>query len=132
MNIDLFNIIGQKVDSIQIEPRNVFPLNNLHFEDKWDKIWGFGLYKAKLTMSYGESGQIGIATTNFWILPIRVILAIIFTLLIILASIGSIRRYVKHKTQQEKQKVKELQQKLDQYEGNGTNSGNQPNQPDKK
>lgn len=118
MKIDLFNLIGQKVESIQVEPRNVFPLNNLDFKGKWDRIWGFGLYKAKLSMSYGQNGQLALATTNFWILPIRIILAIIFTLLLIVALAGAVRRHIKHKTEQEAEKVKQLQQKLDQYEGN--------------
>ncbi|MBD3250211.1 MAG: hypothetical protein GF381_01395 [Candidatus Pacebacteria bacterium] len=117
MEVDIFNLIGQKVDSIKVEPRNIFPLTSLNFNGKWEKVWGFGLYKAKLTLSYGENGQVVMANTNFWIIPVRIVLAILFILLTLSAIIVSVRSHIRHKTEQEEAKIKELQQKLEQYEG---------------
>ncbi len=115
MNIDIFNMLGQKVDSLKVEPRNVFPFNDREFAGKWDKTWGFGLYKAKLTMSYGEAGKIAMANANFWIIPVRIIIAIIIILLIILAIIFAIKRYIRHQSQAEHQELEQLKQELEQY-----------------
>ncbi len=124
MNIDIFNMLGQKKESIQIQSRNIFPLNSREFAGKWDKIWGFGLYKAKLTASYGTSGKVSLASTNFWILPIRIILAILFLLLLLIAIYVSIKRHLKHRYEQEEAKIRELEERLNQYEqpGSGENS----------
>jgi len=115
MNIDIFNMLGQKVDSLKVEARNVFPFNDREFAGKWDKTWGFGLYKAKLTMSYGEAGKIAMANANFWIIPVRIIIAIIIILLIILAIIFAIKRYIRHQSQAEHQELEQLKQELEQY-----------------
>jgi hypothetical protein len=119
MNIDIFNMLGKKSDSITVDSKNIFPLNSRDFAGKWDKIWGFGLYTAKLTASYGESGQVTVATANFWIVPVRIILSILFGGLLIAAIVMATKRYSEKKYQLEQEKVKELQKKLDQYEEEG-------------
>jgi len=113
MSIDIFNMLGQKSDSFEVESQNVFPLNSREFAGKWDKIWGLGLYTAKLTASYGESGQVIVDTTNFWIIPVRIILSIFFGSILIIAIIMAIKRHAEKKYQLEQEKVKELQMELD-------------------
>lgn len=115
IRIDIYNLIGQKVDSLQPETNNVFPLSTRDYAGKWEKIWGFGPYTAKLVMSYGTSGQVALVNSTFWVMPIRIILAAIFTLLVILAIVGSIRRHLKHRYEQEEATIKELQKQLDEY-----------------
>ncbi len=116
MKIDIYNLLGQKAESIDIESRNVFPLNNREFAGKWDKLWGFGLYKAKLNMSYGQAGKVVVATSNFWIVPVRIILAVILGILMITAVVVAIKRHMEHHYEQERAKIKELQDKVKQYE----------------
>lgn len=116
MNIDIFNMLGQKKESIEIESKNVFPLNNREFAGKWNKLWGFGLYKAKLSMSYGEAGKVAVASTNFWIVPIRIILVIVLITLIIAAAVVAVKRHIEHRYREEEAKIKELQEKVKQYE----------------
>ncbi len=116
MSIDIFNMIGQKVESLKVESRNIFPLNDRDFAGKWDKVWGLGMYTAKLSATYGDMGQVEVAEANFWIVPIRIILAILFTFFLIIAIIMAVKRHIKHQVQQEEIKLKELQNKLDQYE----------------
>jgi hypothetical protein len=116
MNIDIFNLLGQKVDSIKVEGNNIFPLNAREFAGKWDRVWGFGLYTAKLTAAYGSTGQVAIANTNFWIIPVRIILAILFTILLLIAIVIAVKRYTENKMRQEQQKLAEMQQKLEAYE----------------
>lgn len=112
MNIDIFNLLGQKKESLKIEPQNIFPLNRREFAGKWDKIWGFGLYKAQLTASYGTAGKVIVATVNFWILPIRIIIAILLIILIIIAILSAIKRHYRDKYQDQQAKINELQAKL--------------------
>ncbi len=116
MNIDIFNMLGQKVDSIKVEGNNIFPLNARDFAGKWDRVWGFGLYTAKLTAAYGTSGQVATASANFWIIPVRIILAILFTILLLVAVVIAVKRYTENKMHEEQQKLAEMQQKLEQYE----------------
>ena len=114
MSIDIFNMLGQKSDSIEVEPQNVFPLNSRDFAGKWDKIWGFGLYTAKLTASYGDTGQVIVDTASFWIIPVRIILSIFFGGVLIAAIVMAIKRHAEKKYQLEQEKVRELQMELDQ------------------
>lgn len=113
MSIDIFNMLGRKSDSIEVDPANIFPLNSREFAGKWDKIWGFGLYTAKLTASYGDTGQVIVDSTNFWIIPVRIILSIIFGGLLIVTLVLAIKRHTEKKYLLEQEKVKELQMKLD-------------------
>ncbi len=120
MSIDIFNMLGQKSDSIEVDSNNIFPLNSRDFAGKWDKIWGFGLYTAKLTASYGESGQVIVDSANFWIIPVRIILSVLFGGLLIILLVMAIKRNSDQKVQLEQEKVRELQKQLD-----GTNEGSE-------
>jgi hypothetical protein len=116
MNVDIFNMLGQKSDSFQVDAKNIFPLNSRDFAGKWEKIWGFGMYTAKLTASYGESGQVAVATANFWIIPVRIILSILFGATLLVVIVLATKRYSEKQNKLEKEKIKELQKKLDSYE----------------
>jgi len=126
MGMDIFNMLGQKVESIKIDGKNIFPLNTRQFAGKWNRIWGFGLYTAKLTASYGEAGQVAIATTNFWIVPVRIILSIIFGTLLITAIVLAVKRHADYKYRAEQEKVEGLQSKLQQYENSNNESDEEP------
>ena len=113
MSIDIFNMLGRKSDSIEVDSANIFPLNSRSFAGKWDKIWGFGLYTAKLTASYGEAGQVIVDSTNFWIIPVRIIISILFGGLLIVLLVMAIKRNSDRRLELEQEKVKELQRQLD-------------------
>ncbi len=113
MKIDIFNMLGKKIDSIEIETKNIFPFNRRDFSGEWNRTWGLGLYKAELSMSYGDTGQVAVDVSKFWIVPIRIILAILLLLLLIAAAISAIKRHVGHKVKQEKDKVENLQKQIE-------------------
>ncbi len=112
MSIAIFNMLGQQSESLEIESANVFPLNSRDFAGKWDKIWGFGLYTAKVTASYGETGQVIVDTTSFWIIPLRIILSILFGILLIVLLILTVKKHTEKKLRLEQEKVNELQMKF--------------------
>jgi hypothetical protein len=114
--IEVFNMFGKKLESWQIEPKNVFPFNSREFSGKWEQIWGLGRYRATLTTSYGDMGKVAIANSYFWIVPVRLILAILVALLVMVGIILAIRRHFRHRRQQEQAEIEELQAKVEQYE----------------
>lgn len=116
MSIDIFNMLGKKSGSIEVESANVFPLNSRSFAGKWERIWGFGFYTAKLTASYGETGQVIVDSTSFWIIPVRIILSVLFGAFLIILIVMATKRHTERKYQLEQQKVKELQEKLNEAE----------------
>ncbi len=117
-HIEIFDIFGRKVDSIQVEPENVFPLMSREFEDEWNQVWGYGLYKAKLIMSYGTQGQVAVAQTQFWLFPFTLVLVILILILTMIAIIISVRRHYLHRKDNSKERIEALENKLRQYEGN--------------
>lgn len=120
-HIEIYDIFGRKVDTVQVEPRNVFPLMNREFTEEegavWNQVWGYGLYTAKLVMSYGTQGQIAMTQTTFWLLPLKLILAILIILLALIAVIISVRRHILHRRQQDQERIDALESKIKQYEG---------------
>lgn len=117
ISIEIYNLLGMKVDTINIESKNVFPMVSRTFNGQWDAVWGSGFYKAKLIMSYGSGGQVAIVSTTFWLLPITLVgagLIIILTLIVIFIAI---RRHLIHKRDSEKQRMELLEEKIAKLEG---------------
>ena len=116
MSVEIFNIFNQKIETIAIEPKNIFPLTSRDFDGQWDRVWGWGLYTAKLTMSYGSSGSLVIANTSFWLIPVKVIIAICTLLLSIILIGFAIKRHLTHRRQVDEQKIKELETKIEEMQ----------------
>ncbi len=112
MNVEVFNLLNKKVDDIQVGSKNVFPLTSRDFEGKWQRIWGFGPYTAKLTMSYGSSGSIVVASSKFWLLPIKLVIAILTTLLILVVLALSIKKHLNHRRDMDRKRIAELENQI--------------------
>lgn len=116
MTVTISNLFGVEVESIQIESKNIFPLANREFQGQWDRIWGIGPYTAKITMVYGQSGSVTIATSRFWLVPISLVIASLVVVMSALVIIISIRRHLHHKANVDSQRVTLLEQKLAELE----------------
>jgi len=112
ISVDIYNLFGLKVETIVLEPKNVFPLLSREFEGQWDRIWGIGWYRAQVTMSYGDSGQIAIDSTSFWLLPITLLAGLGTAIIGLVAIIIAVRRHLIHRKNQDQRKIAELEQKL--------------------
>lgn len=111
--VDIFNIFGTKVDTMTLDTKNVFPLTARQFEGRWDRIWGIGLYRAEVTMSFGTGGQIAKASTSFWLLPITIIIGILLALLSVIAAIIATRRHLLARgSEGDKARIAELERQL--------------------
>ena len=82
------------------------------FEGVFDKVWGSGFYKAKVIVSYGQSGQVVIQKFSFYLLPIRLILAVLVVLLVIISVYIVTRRHIKHRKDDQNRRIKELEQEV--------------------
>jgi uncharacterized protein YpmS len=94
-NIAVTDMFGGLVTNIPInsDKSNVLPNSIRRFIDaKVNKDWMFGEYTANLTMGYGSNGQAITSTINFWVIPYKIILAI---LLIVVTVIFILRRLIK-------------------------------------
>lgn len=116
MGVEIRNMFGQKVADIQPESKNIFPFTSRSFEGQWDRIWGLGRYKAEVVMTYGTTNQLVVASTFFWLLPIKLIIAIVVILLLLILGGMSIRRHMIHRKEDQTEKINELESKLRQLE----------------
>ncbi len=112
LEVSITNLFGQVVSTTALETKNVFPLTSRDFAGSWEQIWGTGLYKATVTMGYGGQGQVATASTSFWLIPIRLIIAIIVLILTIVAVIIIIRRHYLHRKRNQDQKIKDLEKQV--------------------
>jgi len=91
-NIEVRDMFGNVVTTqpVNSELSNVLPKSIRRFDVKMDKSWMFGLYTANLTLGYGTTGQAITATTTFWVIPYKLILAVLIVLATIIFIFSSI------------------------------------------
>ena len=116
IGIEIYNLLGRKVETVEVETKNVFPFIARGFEGQWDRVWGFGPYTAKAVMSYGSTGQVAIAKTTFWLLPITLLMAILVIILVIIAVTIVIRRHLQHRRGDQQAKIEILESKVSELE----------------
>jgi hypothetical protein len=98
--VEIYNIFHQKVAEVVVEPNNVFPGSLRNFTGVWPVNWGFGPYKAVLTVSYGTHGQVLTAESTVWLLPLSIIIALIILLLALITGGMVIKRQLKKRGRQ--------------------------------
>lgn len=116
ISVEIYNWFGRKVDTLTLEPKNVFPLTSRDFSGEWNRKYGIGLYTAKVLMSYGENGRIAQAQTTFWLFPITIALASLLVLGLILGIVLIFWRFLNRRMTNDKKRVKELEKKLQELE----------------
>ncbi len=110
--IDIYDLLNRKVESLQVEIKNVFPFSSRLFETEWRKTWGWGYYRAQLTMSFGDQGQTITASIPFWFFPVKLVLAGLVGVLTLLAVGISLRRHLLHRSSDEQKRIALLEEKL--------------------
>lgn len=117
VGISVKNIFGKEVATLKPEDRNIFPMGTRAYSGQWDQIWGYGLYYADLTLSYGTQGNVVLAKTKFWLIPIKLLLALVVVILTGVAAFISIRRHIIHRKQDQSTRIAELEAQLKQAQG---------------
>ncbi len=112
-NIRITNLFGNEVDKAVLKEQNIFPDTSRIFENRIGQKWMFGKYRAELTAAYGESGKALTAIAFFWVLPWRLTIVAILTILIVIILASTFfRRFKKHEEELE-EKIEKLEEKLD-------------------
>ena len=106
------NMFGSVSDEISFEGANIFPSGSRDFTGQWNKTWGFGKYTAEITANYGLSNKVMTATTSFWIIPVRLILAMILIIVLVAVVLVSTRTKYSQMLEVEEEKVRKLDEKL--------------------
>lgn len=114
--IILTNTFGQIVDRQLISEQNIFPEVSRLYENKLGERWMLGKYQVRLLAAYGETGKALEGITYVWIIPWRVITAVVLAaLIILLLVVGFYRRTLKHEEELEEQ-IEDLKEKLKEKE----------------
>lgn len=121
ISLEIFNFFNRRVETMEIETKNVFPYTPRKFEGQWNRVWGIGPYTAKLTMSYGSAGSVVVAHSKFWLIPLKIVLALIVIVLSLIALAIVIRRHVHHRLNDDKERIAELERKLEQLNDKSEN-----------
>lgn len=80
--IMITNLIGQKIDTITIDNKNILPGAIRKLEGTWNTKWRLGRYTATFVASFGDNTQRS-AITNFVVIPYRLVLIILFAVLLL-------------------------------------------------
>jgi hypothetical protein len=109
-SITVTNMVGSEVASMQVNEMggNILPGTVRRFQNEWNDQFGFGRYEALLTLNFGtppNQGGMGIqnttATTNFWIIPWKLVAGAVFILILIAIGLYFLFKRYKEKTVKE-------------------------------
>lgn len=80
--IVVHDIFGGLVATLPVnnQKSNILPNSIRRFDVKLDNSWLFGHYTADLALGYGTSGQAITATTDFWVIPYKIVLVLLLAL----------------------------------------------------
>ncbi len=86
--INIYNQFNQLKKHLKLEEHNIFPSQARVYTSTWNQKWLIGRFKAELSGSYGSQGQALQASTYFWVVPWKVILAALLAIILIILIIA--------------------------------------------
>jgi hypothetical protein len=104
--IKITNMFGKDVASIVFNDKgsNILPKSIRRFEDAWSGKRGFGKYKASVILSFGTSAEDGgqgkqtlYQEIYFWILPWKIIIPVLLSLIFLIILISLLLKFYKNK-----------------------------------
>lgn len=114
-NIVVRDMIGRKLADLPLDELNIFPFTSRTLKGTWETVWGLGRYTATLDASYGP-GLVASRTIYFWIMPYRLIAAIVVVILVLLALYVLIRRHLKSREDHRDDEIDALKRKIAEME----------------
>lgn len=118
-SIIVHDFIGRKLVELPLSEVNIFPFTSRSLSGKWETVWGLGRYTATLSIAYGP-GLVTSRTLYFWILPYRLIIAVMVVVLALLAIYILINRHLKHREDHRDEEIENLKRKLVEMENRRT------------
>ena len=95
-DLTITDMFGKNIATLKVNEQkgNILPSSVRKFEQTLNKKRMFGRYTATVSLAYGTQGQVLLGATSFWIIPYKIIIAILLLLLCITLSARLlIRRY---------------------------------------
>ncbi|HSX48248.1 MAG TPA: hypothetical protein VLF41_01990 [Candidatus Nanoarchaeia archaeon] len=85
--VTIYNLFGQKVDQLALDPHNVFPGGERRTTVIWSKktFWG-GYYRAQVAAVYGSKNEVLTAETWLWAFPTGAAIIILVLLVVIILA----------------------------------------------
>ncbi len=81
--VEIFNLMGKKIDEIDVAPWFVMPGVTRNRDVVWDKNLAFGKYTAKLKLNRGYQDLSDNEEISFWIVPMKILVISLSVILII-------------------------------------------------
>ena len=117
--IALINPFGSVIAQEKLKEENIFPDSVRTFKNEIGRKWMLGRYKLTLTAAYGDTGQSLTRSAFVWVVPWRLMLIIVLTLIIIWFIIKNMKKraasndqYLKSQLEVEKQEIEKLKSQL--------------------
>ena len=95
--VTITNMFGKKIAglNVNVPPKSILPSSIRKFEEPLDKtVIGnkrlFGRYTAKMSLTYGANRQVLTGSVSFWVIPYKLIIAVI----IIIIALFFLLRYI--------------------------------------
>jgi len=82
--IEIKNVLGKKIDEVEVKPFFAMPDSLRLREVRWDKTMLFGRYTATASINRGYQDIIDVKETAFWIIPWKIVAAGIVGLVLII------------------------------------------------
>lgn len=121
-SIQVLDMFGGLISTLPVngDKSNVLPSSIRRFESTLDGKFLIGRYTANLTLGYGTTGQAITNTINFWVIPYKLIAAVIFVAItVIFILVRLIRVYNRHIIEKSKNEKPIKNKKASKTKGKG-------------
>lgn len=78
------NMAGREVGKWELQPANIFPSAIRTFKTEWPGKWRFGRYTAEAIVEYGSQNTQITSTVSFWIIPWKILAAVVLLILVLI------------------------------------------------
>jgi len=110
-DISIKNWFGKKIANLPLKDTNIFPYTSRDFENVFNKKWLLGRYQAQLNATYGTTGQALIATAYVWVIPWKLMLALLIVVVLIITITKLLKDKKKKKESLDSSPSEELKSK---------------------
>ncbi len=109
--IVIHDFIGRKLLDLPLDELNIFPFTSRTLSKSWETVWGLGRYSATLIVAYGP-GLVTQQTHYFWIMPYKLIGALIIVILVLVVIYILINRHLKSREDHRDDEIENLKRKI--------------------
>lgn len=111
--ITIKNWFGGQTSKLSLSETNIFPYTTRDFSSTLERKWLFGRYTAQLEAAYGTAGQVASAAIIFWVIPWRLILMVIATIIIVTTLFIVVSKRKPTKTNSQSAQIDDLEKELE-------------------